>query len=376
MIGFQDLKISNAPFMEDLAAAAGRVIRSGRYINGPEVAEFERELADIVGVRHCVAVSTGLDALRLILRAYIHLGRLQPGDEVVVPANTFIATFLAVTDCGLTAVAADVDPSTFCLDFSRLPVSGKTKAVIAVHLYGHPCLDETTVSSLHERSLLVIEDAAQAIGASADGLMAGAIADAAAFSFYPAKNIGALGDAGAVTTDDEALVYTVRKLANYGSMVKYSHELCGLNCRMDELQAALLMVKLPHTAEITDARNRRAALYSRLIVNPDVTLPSFPREGMVSAWHQYVICHPRRDDLRRYLASHGVGTEIHYPVPCHRQPCYAPSHLLLKTAPEGLPMAESLASRILSLPIADVSPEDINVIANLINDFKACLQEI
>lgn len=370
MLPFQDLKLTNTPRMEEYVAAATRVLRSGRYIGGEEVEAFARELAELLGAAYCVPVSNGLDALRLIFRAYIELGRLQPGDEVIIPANTFIASFLAVTDCGLTAVAADVDPSTFCLDFSRLPLSPRTRAVLPVHLYGRPCWDPEAVSDLREQDILVVEDAAQAIGASAGSLMAGNLGDAAAFSFYPAKNIGAFGDAGAVVTSDPDLARTVKALANYGSLQKYHHELCGLNCRMDPLQAALLRVKLPHVEEITRQRNARAALYSELITNLDITLPSPSQPGTTSAWHQYVVRHPRRDALRRYLEEHGVMTEIHYPVPCHRQPCCA-SHPLLRVPAEGVPTAEELAREILSLPIADVSEEEIARISALLNEFKS-----
>lgn len=369
MIPFQDLKKTNSHLSDRYVDAARRVIESGRYINGSEVASFEKELASATGSRFCIAVSTGLDALRLILRGYMALGRLRDGDEVIVPANTFIATFLAVTDCGLTAMAADVEEGSYCLDFNKLPLSPLTRAVIPVHLFGRPCWSEESVSRLRSRGILIIEDNAQALGASLHGRKTGSLGDASAISFYPAKNIGAFGDAGAVLTDDASLSETVRMLANYGSSEKYRHELCGFNCRMDELQAAMLRVKLSDLPLITERRNHSAALYSALISNPHVSLPAQPEEGSVHAWHQYVIAHPRRNELREFLLSHGVGTEIHYPVACHRQPCYQ-SHHLLKTAPGGLPVAENLAERILSLPIADISDDEIRTMADLINRFS------
>lgn len=371
MIPFQDLRKTNEVLMERLAAAAGRVIRSGRYINGPEVKAFEKALALLCESRYCVAVSNGLDALRLIFAAYKEMGLLRDGDEVIVPANTFVASFLAVTHSGLKAVAADVDDSTFCLDWTRLPLSPRTRAVLTVHLYGYPCWDAAAVEALRARGILVIEDAAQAIGARSarpgfrGTFAAGSLADAAAFSFYPAKNIGALGDAGAVVTDDSRLAATVRTLANYGAPEKYSHTLCGFNCRMDELQAALLSEKLPLASTTARERGRRARLYASLITNPEVTLPPLPSDGSLPAFHQFVVRHPRRDQLRAFLASKGVRTEVHYPVPCHLQECYNDHPLLLTPSP--LPTAERLAGEVLSLPIADVSDADIREIAKLIN---------
>lgn len=370
---FQNLSKSNAPYMDALVEAAARVVRSGRYINGPEVGAFEKALCRLTGAPCCVACSTGLDALRLILLAYMEMGRLREGDEVIVPANTFIATFLAVTQCGLTAVAADVDESTFCLDMHRLPLSGRTRAIIPVHLYGNPCWDADLFRSLHEKGILIIEDAAQAIGARAaqEGLhglrAAGTLGDAAAISFYPAKNVGALGDAGAVLTADVRLADTVRRLANYGAEEKYRHVSRGLNCRMDEIQAAMLSVKLPHVDEITERRSATARLYDRLITNPEVKKPRIFTDGSRQVWHQYVIRHPRRDELRKYLADNDVGTEIHYPVACHLQPCYSGSRQLL--TPSSLPVAERLAGEILSLPIADATPEEVEAVSNLINAF-------
>lgn len=359
--------------MEALAAAAERVVRSGRYINGPEVDALEERLCRLHGVDYCVAVSNGLDALRLILLAYKQLGKLSDGDEVIVPANTFIATFLAVTGCGLVAVPADVDESTFCLDFNNLPVSMRTRAIITVHLYGNPCWNRKKIEELHAQGLLIIEDDAQAIGAlsAEEGLRGnrrtGALADAAAISFYPAKNVGALGDAGAVLTPHSDLAAMVRKIANYGSSGKYRHEVCGFNCRMDELQAALLREKLPRLEEVALRRREAAMAYDRAISNPSVVKPRIFSDGASQAWHQYVIRHPRRDSLRAYLADNGVGTEIHYPVPCHLQPCYQGHHLMKTYTP--LPVAERLADEVLSLPIADVSLDQIEFIANLINAY-------
>lgn len=373
MIPFQDLKTTNAPLLPRLLEVAERVISSGRYVNGPEVAEFEKSLAGLTGSKYCVAVSTGLDALRLILLAYKQMGVLKDGDEVIVPANTFIATFLAVTGSGLTAVAADVDEKTFCLDAGRLPLTDRTRAVITVHLYGNPCWSPV-FKQLHERGILIIEDNAQAIGAASatDGFHGlkntGALGDAAAFSFYPAKNIGALGDAGAVTTDDGRLAAMIRQLANYGATEKYHNSVCGFNCRMDELQAALLRVKLPLTNKIIEERDRKARLYDRLITNPDVLKPEIAGDGSIQAWHQYVIRHRRRDELRNHLLEKGIATEIHYPVACHMQECYeGNASLVTYSTPET---AERLAAEVLSLPIADVTEKEIESIAETINNFQ------
>ena len=370
-IPFQDLKTTNAPRMEQLVRSAEAVLRSGRYINGPRLEEFEGRMEHLFQADFCIGVSTGLDALRLILTACKTLGRLHDGDEVIVPANTFIATFLAVTGCGLTAVAADVVEATFCLDYDRLPVTPRTKAVIPVHLYGRVCLDAASARRLKEKGLIIIEDCAQAIGARAENpvlnrsVMAGGLADAAAISFYPAKNIGAFGDAGAVLTDDPELAAAVRRLANYGSDEKYIHKLCGFNCRLDELQAALLLVKLDDTISESVRRRERARLYNSLISDGELTLPAIPDYEESHVWHQYVVRHPQRDLLRRYLADNGIGTEIHYPVPCHLQPCYR-NHPQLKIYEQPV-VAERLAGEILSLPIANVSDEDIRFIADTIN---------
>ena len=358
--------------MEAYIEAATTVLRSGRYINGESVARFEKALAASCGAECCVAVSSGLDALRLILLAYIELGRLKEGDEVIVPANTFIATFLAVTSCGLRVVACDVTEDDFCVDFERLPLTERTRAIIPVHLYGNPCWNQEAFSALRARGILVIEDNAQAIGATAktegfNGSRAtGNLADAAAISFYPAKNIGAFGDAGAVLTDDAILAETVRTLANYGAKEKYFHTVKGYNCRMDELQAALLKVKLRKLPDIISVRRANAALYDTLIKNPRVRKPRvFTDRGQV--WHQYVVRHPERDSLREFLKTKGIDTEIHYPVPCHLQQCYAGSGMI--ATPSPLTVAETLAKEILSLPIADVTKEEIHYIANTVNEF-------
>lgn len=366
-IPFLDLAAVNAPYADRLHAAAARVIDSGRFVGGAEVESFEAELAAFTGTKYAVGTANGLDALRLILRAYIELGRLAPGDEVIVAANTYIASVLAITDCGLRPVLVEPDPRTLNLDTSRIEaaVTPRTRAVMPVHLYGRACHDAALQELADRLGLIVVEDNAQAIGARSalDGRRTGALGHAAAFSFYPTKNVGALGDAGAVTTDDEALAKAVRALANYGSDRRYHNIYKGLNSRLDPLQAAFLRVKLPHTDDENGLRRRLAAVYESEIDSRAVGKPLFTGDDMV--WHQYVIMTEDRDGLRQFLSDHGVGTDVHYAVPPHRQPCYADMCGLT-----ALPVTEHLADRVLSLPIArGTSEDDARRVASLINQF-------
>ena len=366
-IPFLDLAAVNAPYADRLHAAAARVIDSGRFVGGAEVESFEAELAAFTGTKYAVGTANGLDALRLILRAYIELGRLAPGDEVIVAANTYIASVLAITDCGLRPVLVEPDPRTLNLDTSRIEaaVTPRTRAVMPVHLYGRACHDAALQELADRLGLIVVEDNAQAIGARSalDGRRTGALGHAAAFSFYPTKNVGALGDAGAVTTDDEALAKAVRALANYGSDRRYHNIYKGLNSRLDPLQAAFLRVKLPHTDDENGLRRSLAAVYESEIDSRAVGKPLFTGDDMV--WHQYVIMTEDRDGLRQFLSDHGVGTDVHYAVPPHRQPCYADMSGLT-----ALPVTEYLADRVLSLPIArGTSEDDARRVASLINQF-------
>ncbi len=369
---FLDLAVCNAPYISELRDAALSVIDSGRYIGGGEVAALERDLSAITGAPFAVGVSNGLDALRLIFRAYIELGRLRPGDEVIVPANTYIASVLAVTDCGLKPVFVEPSPATLNLD-SRLveaAITPRTRAVLPVHLYGRACWDDTLASVARRHDLIVVEDNAQAIGAEAhaDGLFGsrstGGLGHAAAFSFYPTKNVGALGDAGAVTTFDEELANVVRALANYGSDRRYHNIYAGLNCRLDPIQAAMIRVKLRHIDDETDHRRLLAAIYSAEIVNPKVTLP-LRDEPDTSVWHQYVVRVADRDAFRRYLLDHGVETDVHYAVPPHLQPCYA------RYATLHLPVTCAIADTVVSLPISRcTTASDARAIAAIINGYE------
>ncbi len=365
---FLDLGKVNAPYAVALKDACARVIDSGRYIGGTEVEEFERELSGLVGTRHAVGVASGLDALRLTLSAWIELGRLSPGDEVIVPANTYFASVLAVSTAGLRPVPVDADASTHNIDTSLLEraMTPRTRAVMPVHLYGRPAWDSRIADFASANGLLVIEDVAQAIGASlADGRCCGALGDAGCFSFYPTKNVGALGDAGAVTTDDAELADMLRSLRNYGSGGKaYYFDHLGANSRLDPIQAAMIRVKLAYTGHENDGRREIAATYDAEIANPLVLKPEPGPDRHV--YHQYVITTPWRDELRGYLLSRGVETLVHYPCPPHRQNCYP------DLARYSMPVAERLANEVVSLPISPVctSVDDAREIAAIINEFR------
>lgn len=363
---FLDLKDVTAPYRDEIMGALARVVDSGRYVGGTECYTFERELARLCGTRYCVGVSNGLDALRLIFRAYIELGRLCPGDEVIVPANTYIASVLAVTDMGLSPVFVEPDERTLNLDWTRVEtaMSERTKAVLTVHLYGRVAWDAEVAERLKKRGILMVEDNAQAIGAiSSEGIATGALGDAAAFSFYPTKNVGAMGDAGAVTTDDAELATMVRALANYGSDRRYHNIVEGFNCRLDPMQAAILNVKLNHLAEENERRRNLAAIYHQNIDNQHIVLPLIGGDDMV--WHQYVVRTDRRNLFTDFLDANGVGWDIHYATPPHLQPCYARySHLTL-------PVTCRIASEVVSLPVSpSTSTDDALEISEIINRYK------
>ena len=343
-VPFLDLRDRYLSQREELDAAYHRVMRSGRFIAGDELNAFEGELADYCGVRNCVGVGNGLDALSLILRAY----GIGPGDEVLVPAHTFIATWLAVTHVGARPVPIEPDPETCNLDARLLaPAIGPaTKAVIAVHLYGQPAAMAPINEVARAHGLKVIEDAAQAHGARYRGRRVGSLGNAAAFSFYPVKNLGAFGDGGAVVTDDDDLAQRVRALGNYGSNAKHLHDLPGVNSRLDALQAAFLRVGLRGLDEANARRAAHARQYERALgaVDPSLILPRVIEEA-VSAWHLYVVRHPHRDALREHLAARGIGTALHYPMAPHQQGAYR------STITTPLPRTESICATCLSLPL-------------------------
>ncbi len=372
---FLDLGTANESYMAAMREAAMRVINSGRYIGGEEVEAFNREMAAMCDAPHAIGVSNGLDALRLIFEGYKVLGKLSVGDEIIVPANTYIATILAIGHAGLTPVLVDPDQRTMNLSVEGIQrgLSQRTRGIVAVHLFGRVCWDNDIARICRANDLLVIEDAAQAIGARAatEGLFrsraAGAIGHAGAFSFYPTKNVGALGDAGAVVTHDEVLADAVKALDNYGSDRRYHNIYAGFNCRLDPIQAAMIRVKLPDTDKVNAERFARAVAYDRHISHPAVIKPLMPATPTQCVWHQYVvrISDGRRDDFREYLRKNGVETDIHYPTPPHMQPCYA-----AETAHAPLPLTERLAKEVVSLPIgASTSEADAREIAAIINNY-------
>ena len=381
-MNFLNLAETDAPFRYELEEAASRVIRSGCYLHGPEPRAFEEELAAQCGARFAVGVSNGLDALRLIIKGYIELGMLQKGDAVMVAANTYIATVLPITEFGLVPVFVEPDPDTMNFSWKEalhiLKENDKADSPLEIrcamitHLYGTPCWNLDAAKEMKRRGMLIVEDNAQSIGAVAaeDGLngvrYTGNLADAAAFSFYPTKNIGALGDAGAVVTDNMDLASTVKALANYGTDRRYHNLYAGFNCRLDEIQAAMLRVKLRHLHEETKRRNVIASIYADSIKNDNLTLPKSFFE-MTQVWHQYVIRVPAgaRERMRKYLADYDIATDVHYPTPPYLQPCYVDDYGPKKDTPSIL-----LSDSCISLPIANVTPEQAKYVARIINDFK------
>lgn len=345
-VRFLDLAALHATIRSELDAAYRRVMDAGWFITGAELEAFEQEFAAYSQVRHCIGVANGLDALHLILRAY-DIGR---GDEVIVPANTFIATWLAVTQAGATPVPVEPDAGTYNLDPSRVEerITTRTKAIMAVHLYGQMA-DMPALREIADRhGLRLIEDAAQAHGAQGHGRAAGSVGDAAGFSFYPGKNLGALGDGGAVTTNDAGLADKIRLLRNYGSRVKYRHEVAGYNSRLDEMQAAFLRVKLQHLERWNAQRREQAATYMQALSGKQgLVLPVVP-SWSVPVWHLFVVRTTYRDALQAWLHEAGIQTQIHYPIPPHLQGAYRGSGV----AQEGsLPLSEMLHREVLSLPL-------------------------
>lgn len=373
MISFLDLKSINNQYRDALIDAAARVIDSGWYIQGAEVKAFEQEFAAWCGTEHCIGVANGLDALTLTLRAWKELGRLQEGDEVIVPANTYIASILAITESRLTPVLVAPDEITYnlCPANTAAAITPKTKAILAVHLYGQlaPMPDIMALAKTHK--LLVLEDSAQAHGAEIEGKKAGSWGDASGFSFYPGKNLGALGDAGAVTTDDSELAKTLRALGNYGSHKKYENIYQGVNSRLDEMQAALLRVKLRYLDGETRRRRKIALAYTQGIENPAISQPTGPNATMSSlqnhAFHLYVVRTEMRNALQQHLNKAGVQTMIHYPLPPHQQKAYAGWNN------QSHPVTEAIHEQVLSLPISPVmSNEQVHQVIEACNDFTDC----
>jgi len=364
VIKFLDLKAAYLELKSEFDDAYHRVMNSGWYLLGQETEAFEQEYASFCGVDHCVTVANGLDALGLTLRA----ANIGPGDEVIVPSHTFIATWLAVTQVGATPVPVEPDPATYNLNWVAIEraISPKTRAIIPVHLYGQPVEIDPILEIASQHNLLVLEDAAQSQGACYKGRRSGALGHAAGHSFYPGKNLGAFSDGGAVTTSDAALAENIRKLRNYGSQVKYYHELPGINSRIDELQAAFLRIKLRHLDEWNARRARVADIYCNSLESiPNLVLPHLP-EGLKPVWHLFVVRHPKRDELQEFLTAHEVQTLIHYPIPCHHAGAYRDAAV----NKQDFPIATELAETVLSLPISPHHSEtDITTVCQAIKAF-------
>jgi len=361
MIKFLDLQKINEQYANELKKAAAEVIDSGWFLLGEKLNTFEKKLASYTEANNAIGVANGLE----ILKAYIELGMMSEGDEVIVPANTYIASLLAITDNGLKPILAEPDLETFNLDISKLEskVTSRTKAIMIVHLYGRVCWSEELEIFAKKYNLKIIEDNAQAIGASWNGIKTGNLGDAAGFSFYPGKNLGALGDSGAVTTKDSDLAKTIRAIANYGSQEKYVNEYQGLNSRLDEMQAAFLNVKLNYIDKENKLRQEIADYYISNIKNDKIILPSKGNHNE-HVWHLFVIRSEKRDNLKKYLDENGVQTLIHYPIPPHKQKCYPDLNQL------SFPITEKIHEEVLSLPISPVlTKEEIKRVVDILNLF-------
>jgi dTDP-4-amino-4,6-dideoxygalactose transaminase len=407
MIRFLDIQKITESFEPDLSEAIKRVVKSGWFLLGEEMTAFEKEYADFIGTRHCIGVGNGLDALRLIMKAWISMGVMKEGDEVIVPANTYIATILAISDNRLKPVLVEPDINTYNLDISLIErhITNRTRAIMVVHLYGQACWSEQLEELARRYNLKIIEDNAQAAGAMARGTghgacdsgrtrqgtgewrRTGSLGDAAGHSFYPGKNLGALGDAGAVTTDDDEHAAVVRAMANYGSARKYINDYKGLNSRLDEIQAAILRLKLPRLDKDNHRRRDIAQYYITHIKNPDIILPGIRNPGpgirneeqgtrnaeqwnsginaLSHVWHLFVIRHPERDKLQKHLSDRNVQTLVHYPLPPHRQMAYKEwNHL-------SFPVTEQIHRDVLSLPVSQVMEDhEVSMVTEIINSFS------
>ena len=383
MIKFLDLQKINARYACELSQAASEVIDSGWYLQGEKLSRFETDLANYIGVKHAIGVANGLDALRLILKAYIEMGVMQEGDEVIVPANTYIATILAITDNRLKPILVEPDINTYNLDISLVQkhITQRTRAIMVVHLYGQICWGEELESVAQRYNLKIIEDNAQAIGAvyqtsypkpsEAEIKRSGSLGHAAGFSFYPGKNLGALGDSGAVTTNDDELAHLVRAIANYGSTKKYVNDYQGLNSRLDEIQAAFLGIKLKYLDAENQRRREIAQYYCENISNPKIIIPNTAnpkseiRNQKSHVWHLFIIRTANRDKLQKYLTENNIQTLIHYPVPPHKQLAYKAWNGIT------LPVTEKIHNEVLSLPIGPVMDNhDIEFIVATINNYQ------
>jgi len=364
-VPFLDLAAAYHELRPEIDSAIAYVLSSGYYIGGPEVEAFEAEFATYCGASDAVGVANGLEALHLALRAM----DVGPGDEVIVPSNTYIATWLAVSQCGAIPVPVEPDERTYNMDPSRIEdvIGPRTKVILPVHLYGQPANLDPILAIARKFHLRVLEDAAQAHGASYKDERIGNHGDAVAWSFYPGKNLGAMGDGGAVTTSDALLAERIRVLRNYGSRIKYVNEVRGYNSRLDPLQAAILRVKLKYLNNWNKRRTSIAASYQQGLADCGLVLPHVP-SWAEPVWHLYVVQHPKRDHLQRRLAKLGIGTLVHYPIPPHLQQAYSANNF----SPRGFPLADSIATNILSLPIGPhLSFEQVKFVVNAVKNALA-----
>lgn len=366
MIKFLDLQKITQKYSDEIHEAVSRVIDSGWYLQGKENEKFETNYAKYIGTKYTVGCANGLDALIWIFRAYVEMGVMQPGDEVIVPANTYIASILAITENGLKPVLIEPSIETYQIDDAKIEVAitERTKAVLIVHLYGQCAYTEKISELCRKYDLKLVEDNAQAHGCKFQGRNTGSLGDAAGHSFYPGKNLGALGDAGAVTTNDEELAKVVHAVANYGSQKKYVFKYCGRNSRLDEIQAAVLNVKLKHLEEDVAIRKEIARYYIKHITNPNIITPMV-KDWDAHVFHIFTVRTQKRDDLQKYLLGNGVETIIHYPVPPHKQECYS------DWCEFSLPITEQIHNEELSLPISPVlTKEEIKRVVELLNKWE------
>lgn len=366
MIKFLDLQKITQKYSDEVHQAVNRVVDSGWYLQGKENEKFEADYAQYIGTRYAIGCANGLDALIWIFRAYVEMGVMQPGDEVIVPANTYIASILAISENGLKPVLVEPCIETYQIDDSKIEkaITERTKAILIVHLYGQCAYTDKIGELCKKYNLKLVEDNAQAHGCKFNDRKTGSLGDAAGHSFYPGKNLGAFGDAGAVTTDDEKVAKVVRAVANYGSQKKYVFKYCGRNSRLDEIQAAVLDVKLKHLDEDVEFRKQVARYYIEHITNPDIITP-IVKDWNAHVFHIFTVRCKKRDELQKYLAGNGVQTIIHYPIPPHRQECYKAWNKL------SFPITEQIHDEELSLPISPVmTEEEVKTVVELLNKWK------
>lgn len=367
MIKFLDLEKINLSHQHEIEERLLKTFRSGWYILGDELRIFENKLANYIGVDYAIGVANGLDALRLILRSYIEMGIMQQGDEIIVPANTYIASILAISENGLVPVFVEPNINNFNIDIFAIEdkITKKTKGILIVHLYGRVIFSKHLKNLSQKYNLKIIEDNAQAIGSEWEGKKSGNLGDAAAFSFYPGKNLGAIGDAGAITTNDKLLAKIIKPLANYGSNEKYINIYKGLNSRLDEINASVLDVKLKYLDEENEQRRKIAKKYIGNIKNKEIILPDFPENPREHVWHLFTIRVKERKDFQQYLLKNGIQTMIHYPIPPHKQEAYKEYNKF------SFPITELIHDEILSLPISPIMDiEDVDYVIQIVNNYR------